>query len=65
MGALAPHSERETVPVRLRPIFDAIYVWLLEVNGLLMDVRYAPREVQEEALRRGFIPYLPKTSAAW
>ena len=38
---------------------------MIEVNGLLIDARYAPREVQEEALRRGFIPYLPKTAAAW
>lgn len=28
------------------------YVWTLSVKGVLMDVRYAPREVQEEASRR-------------
>ena len=41
------------------------YIWLLEVNGLPMDIRYAPRAAQEEALRRGLIPYLPKTHDEW
>ncbi|MBI3913584.1 MAG: hypothetical protein HY327_05290 [Chloroflexi bacterium] len=34
-------------------------VWMLSVNGLLMDIRYAPRGAQEEAFRRGLIPYIP------
>ena len=34
-------------------------VWMLEVNGMLMDIRAAPREVQEIALEKGLIPYLP------
>ena len=34
-------------------------IWMLSVNGLIMDVRHAPREVQEEALRKGLIPYIP------
>ena len=34
-------------------------VWLISVNGLLMDARYAPLEIQIEAYRRGFIPYIP------
>ena len=33
--------------------------WLIRVNGFVMDARHAPREVQEEAFRRGLIPYLP------
>ena len=33
--------------------------WLISVNGLAMDARHAPREIQEEALRKGLIPYLP------
>jgi hypothetical protein len=35
-------------------------IWMLEVNGLIIDVRYAPREIQEEAFRRGLIPYIPE-----
>jgi hypothetical protein len=34
-------------------------VWLLEVNGLLMDIRHAPRELQEAAFAKGLIPYVP------
>jgi hypothetical protein len=34
-------------------------VWMLEVNGLIIDVRHAPRVIQEEAFRRGLIPYIP------
>jgi hypothetical protein len=33
--------------------------WLIEVNGLIVDARFMPREIQEEAFRRGFIPYIP------
>ncbi len=36
-----------------------LLVWLLEVNGLLVDVRHMPREVQEIAYRKGLIPYMP------
>lgn len=34
--------------------------WMVSVNGFHMDVRHAPREIQEEAFRRGIIPYLPE-----
>jgi hypothetical protein len=34
-------------------------VWMISVNGLIMDVRQAPRSIQEEAFSRGIIPYLP------
>jgi len=30
--------------------------WMVMVNGLIMDVRTLPREVQEEAYRKGLIP---------
>ena len=34
--------------------------WLIEVDGLIVDARrHVSREVQEEAFRRGLIPYLP------
>ena len=35
------------------------WIWMLEINGLIVDVRDAPRAVQEEAFRRGLIPYVP------
>ncbi len=34
-------------------------VWLIQVNGLIVDARQVSREIQEEAFRRGLIPYLP------
>jgi hypothetical protein len=33
--------------------------WLIQVNGLIVDARYMPREIQEEANRLGLIPYVP------
>jgi hypothetical protein len=33
--------------------------WIVEVNGLPMDVRMMPKEVREEAYRLGLIPYVP------
>ena len=33
--------------------------WMILVNDLIIDVRQAPLQFQEEALRKGLIPYLP------
>ena len=33
--------------------------WMVLVNGLIVDVRRCPREIQEEAFRKGYIPYIP------
>ena len=38
-------------------------VWMLEVNGLLMDIRDTPRETQEVAFKKGLIPYIPADRA--
>ena len=38
---------------------DNPLVWMLKVNGLVMDIRTAPRGAQEEAYRLGLIPYIP------
>jgi hypothetical protein len=35
-------------------------VWMIQVNGFLVDARFLKREIQEEALRRGLIPYIPE-----
>src|SRR4051812_48694901 len=34
-------------------------VWMAEVNGYPVDLRSAPREVQEIAFEKGMIPYIP------
>jgi hypothetical protein len=33
--------------------------WMVMVNGLIMDARHLPRPLQEEAYRKGLIPYIP------
>ncbi len=38
--------------------------WMISLNGFIIDARYASREIQEEAFRRGLIPYLPGTQGA-
>ena len=34
-------------------------VWMVSVNGLIMDARSLPFPLQEEAYRKGLIPYVP------
>jgi hypothetical protein len=47
---------RWTLPSKLQ---DNPLVWMLEVNGFMVDVRHEPLELQEEAFRLGLIPYVP------
>jgi hypothetical protein len=37
-------------------------VWMLSVNGVIVDIRDMPREAQEIALENGLIPYTPDNS---
>ncbi len=53
---IGPMDPKWTLPSRLA---DNPMAWLIQVNGLIVDARKAPREIQEEAFRRGWIPYLP------
>lgn len=34
-------------------------IWMLSINGFIMDIRDAPREAQEQAFEKGLIPYIP------
>lgn len=36
--------------------------WLIQLNGFYVDVRTLDRSIQEEAFRKGLIPFLPKSS---
>jgi hypothetical protein len=39
---------------------DNPMAWMVQLsNGLMIDVRHAPRALQEEAYRLGLIPYIP------
>ena len=49
-------DHRWTLPSRMD---DSPPIWMLEVNGLITDIRTCPRDAQEEAFRRGLIPYIP------
>ncbi len=37
--------------------------WMITVNGFLVDARCLKREIQEEAFRKGLIPYIPERPA--
>lgn len=45
-----------TLPSRLD---ENPMIWMLEVNGFIMDIRNCPREMQERAFEKGLIPYVP------
>lgn len=40
-------------------IADNPMVWMISVNGMMVDVRSAPLELQELAYEKGLIPYVP------
>jgi hypothetical protein len=45
-----------TLPSRMA---DNPMVWMVMVNGLVVDIRDMPREIQEAAYEQGIIPYIP------
>lgn len=53
-------------PTWTRPsgMMDNPLAWMVLVDGMLVDVRDLPRELQEEALRVGAIPFLPEAGDA-
>lgn len=40
-------------------IEESPMAWMIQVNGFFVDARRLKREVQEEAFRKGLIPYIP------
>ena len=40
-------------------IEESPMAWMISVNGFVVDARRLKREVQEEAFRKGLIPYIP------
>lgn len=45
-----------TLPSRMD---DNLMAWTIMVDGLIMDARYLPRQIQEIAFQKGLIPYIP------
>jgi len=40
-------------------LLDNPLVWMLEVDGVIMDLRTAPRKLQVAAFQQGLIPFIP------
>jgi hypothetical protein len=57
MLKLRPMDPRRCLPSQLEKNPMA---WMLTMNGYTFDVREASRDVQEEAYRRGLIPFIPE-----
>ena len=53
-------SHEWILPSRLA---DNPMVWILEINGLMMDIRTTPLEVQRLAYEKGLIPFIPSEHA--
>ena len=53
---LMPFHPHWTLPSRLD---DNPLVWMIELNGFIVDIRDAPRETQAAAYEAGLIPYIP------
>ena len=53
-----PFSLQWTLPSRAdsNPL-----IWMLEINGVTVDIRHLPVDVQEIAYQKGLIPYVPGT----
>jgi len=39
-------------------------IWMLDLNGFLVDIRHAPRDLQVVAYQNGLIPYIPADEEA-
>ncbi len=57
---LVPFDPDFTIASR---VGDNPFVWILKVNGLMMDIRTCPREAQVVAYEQGLIPYIPADRA--
>jgi hypothetical protein len=53
---IRPFDPEWTLPSRMD---DNPLALMIQVNGLIDDARRLPREIQEEAFRKGLIPYIP------
>lgn len=58
MGHMSPEW---TLPSRLagNPL-----VWMLQINGVVIDIRQAPVELQQLAYKKGLIPFIPAERGA-
>lgn len=45
-------------------IEESPMVWMISLNGFIVDARHLPRHIQEEVFEKGLIPYLPNETDA-
>jgi hypothetical protein len=57
MLKIRPFDPKWTLPSRMD---ENPMAWMIEVNGFVVDARHLKREFQEEAFRKGLIPYIPE-----
>jgi hypothetical protein len=60
MLKIRPFDRRWTLPSRMD---ENPTLWMIEFNGFVLDARLLKREFQEEAFRKGLIPYIPADRA--
>ncbi|MEN9540245.1 MAG: hypothetical protein RLZZ459_336 [Cyanobacteriota bacterium] len=53
---MAPFEARWALPSK---VGDSPLFWMIEVNGLIVDARSMPLEIQIQACAKGLIPYVP------
>jgi hypothetical protein len=53
---IRPFDSDWTLPSRMD---DNPLAWMIEFNGLVLDARHVPKAIQEQAFRKGLIPYIP------
>ena len=53
---MGPFAPKWTLPSLLA---DNPMVWMLQINGITIDIRDAPAELQKLAYEKGLIPFIP------
>ena len=56
MLGMGPMSPEWSLPSQL---IDNPMVWMLQVDGIVVDIRKASIELQELAFEQGYIPFIP------
>jgi hypothetical protein len=56
MFRMQPFDHEWTLPSHMD---DNPLTWMVQIDGLLVDIRHAPRHLQEIAFNKGLIPYIP------
>lgn len=56
LHGISVFNPKWTLPSQLD---DSPLVWMLQVNGLMVDIRTTPLDIQIQACAQGLIPYVP------